>query len=108
MTNLMFLNLSHNSLEGHLISFDNQNNLRRLILTNNELSVTIPGTLSAKFDKETFKFSTLGYNFVPGTTLTSLSGFQVRLQKNESIRLSTFFYYFTIIFYAYVFLNQPH
>ena len=74
MTDLVYLDLSHNFLKGSLMQFDNHKDLRMLGLSANEISGAIPATFLAKVDKESFLFAATRCNFITGTIPSALSG----------------------------------
>ena len=83
LTDLMFLDLSNNLLEESLLSFDNDKDLCRLSLNENQLTGTIFETFLAKVDIMLFAFTTLCNNLITSTISLVIAGLQFGFQDNK-------------------------
>ena len=85
MENLAFVDISGNALDGELLSFSSLNNLRRVDLSKNAFSKSIPDDFLASVNPLFFDFVDLRGNFLTGVVPSILSHFDVIYLQNNLI-----------------------
>ncbi|KAL3785970.1 hypothetical protein HJC23_005679 [Cyclotella cryptica] len=84
LESLTFLDLSSQSLRGHLLSFEALRDLRRLDLSSNLFSGTVPAEFLSGVNPLFFDYLDLSQNFLTGEVPSILSHFDtIYLQENQ-------------------------